>query len=75
MKTVIFCTVQWQQETERYSMDKELYPEFEEHVQRNLGKIIQEEEVPFDECTQEFQSQATKPETDLTDTEKLISRA
>ena len=78
MKTVTFLTVAWKYENEKYehfSMDTEMVEEFEEYVQRNLGKIIQSEEVPFNECTQEFQTQAEETKSDLTDTEKMISKS
>ena len=78
MKTVTFLTVAWKYENEKYehfSMDTEMVEEFEEYVQRNLGKIIQSEEVPFNECTQEFQSMSKEAETDLTNTEQMISKA
>lgn len=78
MKTVTFLTVAWKYENEKYerfSMDTEKVEEFEDYVQRNLGKIIQSEEVPFDECTQEFQSMTKEKEHELTDTEQMVSKA
>lgn len=78
MKTVTFLTVAWKYENEKYerfSMDTEKVKEFEEYVQRNLGKIVQEETIPFDECTQEFQSMSKKHESELTPTEKDILKS
>ena len=78
MKTVIFCTVAWKYENEKYerfSMDKESYADFKKYIDEYLGKIIQEEEVPFNECTQEFQTNAKEKEKELTNTEQIISKS
>ena len=76
MKKIIFCTVRWKYENEKYerfSMDKEKYADFKEYVAKNLGKIIQEEEIDKAELSQEPITKKYK--NDLTPTEKLISRA
>ena len=53
-------------------MDTEKYPEFKEYVQRNLGKIVQDEEVPLEECSQEFQTQFKEKESELKHERKQI---
>ena len=73
MKKIIFCLVRWQYENEkyqRYSMDLEKYAEFKEYVDRNLGKIVQEEEI--NEAELSFNPQSKKHVSDLTNTEKMI---
>jgi len=73
MKKIIFCLVSWKYENEKYekfSFDKETFPEFKEYVARNLGKIVQEEEVDKAELSQEPISK--RHVSDLTQTERDI---
>ena len=73
MKKITFVNVEWKYENERFerfSMDTEKLPEFREYVSRNLGKIIQEEEI--DEAELGFNPQSKRHQSDLTDTEKMI---